>query len=442
MKHVVYPTYLGLIAVVVLFNLGARRLPLRGRVVGLVNVLWALATTYFMFVASEPWDSFHDFRVGYYRAARLVFTNPAAMYGINELTFVNLPIVALVFSPLAAFDTYPAAAMFTVLGVAAVAAGWWMLVRLAALTGWRRWVLAGLFVLSGPLAYSARHGNATHLLLPVLAGALLCLQSQRQVGTGLLLAAAAIIKPPLMLLPAYFGLRRRWRVAVPAAAVVGLAAVASLLLFGLEVNRVWYERCIRPFAGRPMPAYNGQSIPCALARQVTDHDLDGLDAWLPMTLGPRVKTLNTTVIGLLALGCLLLCLRQGSLTREATDLSDFCLVLCLTLFISPVCWTHYYLLLLIPAALGLGGQVGVPARAGWLSAAGLAFLLMSLPVRGWASGPWWVRLAASHYLLGGLLLLGTLALARLRITRPAGGFIIPDRALPLRAEPRVLQRAS
>jgi hypothetical protein len=448
MKHILYPIYLNLIAATLLFNLLAQRYRLRGCVIGLVNTIWAAITILFMFAASEPWDVFHDFRVGYYTAGKLAFTDPAGMYDASLQGFVNLPIVALLFTPLAAFEEYQAGVLFTAAGIAAITLGWWMLVRLAGLRGWRRWALAGMFVVSGPLFYSVRQGNSTHLLLPVLAGALLCLQSNRQTGAGVLLAVAAVIKPPLMLLPAYFGLRCRWRVALASAAVVGFAGLSSLLVFGLEVNQIWYERSIRPFAGKPMPAYNAQSIPCALARQVTPNEIDGPDAWVPMMLNARLKAVNTTLVGLLAAGTLLLCLFRGGMGRAAADYFDICLVLCLTMLISPVCWSHYYLLLLIPAALCLGGRLGVPARRGWIGAVSLAFLLMSLPVRGWAAGPWWVRLAVSHCLTGGLLLLGALAAARWQLarqvaaSRPIGNLPIAANALPSTPDAPVWRQAA
>jgi hypothetical protein len=415
-KHIYYPIYLAWIAAALLFNcLAPGRLSPRVRAAG--NVAWGLASCAFMILASEPLYWFYEFRVGYWRAAQLVFADPANMYCATQFAFVNLPLLALPFVPLAGLAEYQAGAVFAVLSVAIAAASWLQLARLGKLDGKGRWLLAGLFVLNGPLFYCLRQGNTTILVLPLLAAALAALGARRDVRAGMLLAAAGLIKPPLLLLPAYYALRRRWRT-VAGSAALGLAvAAASLLVFGVDVHRAWYERCLEPFAGRALASYTSQSLSSCLARWFCQGDCG--EVWWPIPVDGRFRVLHLVLVGALAGATLLLCWRRVDRDHAAAERLDFCLMLCLALVTSPVCWTHYFLLLLLPAALLLGGQAGsVLSRRQWAALA-LAFLAMSPPVRGWSVSRLGLSLLVSHYLAGALLLMALLATARHRLSRPA-----------------------
>ncbi len=428
MKHIYYPLYLAWIAAALAFNLAARG-RLSGRARAAVNVAWGLSACVFMVLASEPLHWFHDFRIGYWHAGRMALTDPLRMYGVTFLAFVNLPILALPFIPFAGLGEYQAGTVFAALCVAVSAGSWWQLVRLGKLDGKERWLLAGLFVLHGPLFYCLRHGNATILMLPLLAAALAALLAGRPFRSGMLLGAAALVKPPLLLLPAYYALRRRWRVAAGSAAV-GLSAVgASLWLFGLDVHRAWYECCVAPFSGRVLTSYTCQSLSSFLVRLLSDGDCWEV-GWL-IPVDGRFRLLHRLLAGALAGATLLVCRRRAGSDRAAAEKLDFCLVLCLSLVVSPVCWTHYYLLLLLPGALLLGPTVGTPSR-GRLAALALAFLALSPPVRGWAVDRWWLAVLGSHYLAGALFLMLVLAAVRWRLAASASG----EQPLASRTAPR------
>jgi hypothetical protein len=428
-KHIYYPIYLTWIAVAVLFNARARgRLYSRTRAFG--NVAWGLATCIFMLLASEPLDWFYEFRIAYWHAARVAFSNPTAMYGVGTWAFVNLPILVLPFLPFAWLGEYQAGVVFGLLSVTASVWAWRQLVRLGQLDSKGRWLLAVLFVVNGPLFYCLRQGNATILVLPLLASALAAMQVGRPFRAGMLLAVAGLIKPPLLLLPAYYAFRLRWRLTA-GSAVIGLTVVAaSLLLFGVEVHRTWYECCVTPFAGRALASYTSQSVSSLLARWFCDFDSG--EVWWPIPVDGRFRTLHHLIVGAIGGSVLLLCLRRPGPDRATTERLNFCLVLCLALVISPVCWTHYYLLLLLPAALLLGGQVGVPLSRGRLVALALAFLAMSLPVRGWSVNRWGLSLLVSHYLAGALVLLATLMAARYQLANCANRMPAPATEFPPR----------
>ena len=106
-------------------------------------------------------------------------------------------------------------------------------------------------------------------------------------------------------------------------------------------------------------------------------------------------------------------------------------MLCLTVLVAPISWTHYDLLLLI-ADRGARCR-GMPVLD-WRSRAGLvaALVLMAPPVvvlsvQNRIGNALYERVLISHYFFGALLLLGVLIAQRLTVT--------PDDSAPLSARP-------
>ena len=122
-------------------------------------------------------------------------------------------------------------------------------------------------------------------MLPLLLAAFACDRAGREALAGALVAVAALLKIPLFVLPLSFLLRRRWRALLAFAATVAVLAALSLLLFGFDLHRVWFERCIRPFAEGPLGAYNVQSVDGFLARLMTS---GGRQDFSPLAVGAGV----------------------------------------------------------------------------------------------------------------------------------------------------------
>jgi hypothetical protein len=417
MYGIVYLSYLGAACAAVGINLWARKRRLRPRAVAAVNAALALAVFPSLMAVSEPAEWLSDFRKAYHASGRLVLSDPAAMYGRDQLAFVNLPLVALFFQPWGLLAIRPARYLFMLLGLAVCGLAWVVLARQARADGWRRTALAGLFLFHGPLYYSLREGNLTHFALLAVVAALVCLERRRDLALGAVLAVAGILKPPLLLLGAYFGCRR-WRAAAGGAGVLLLAGACSLAVCGAEAHRVWFDRCLGPYSSRPMTDYNVQSLTGVLARLLTDAPL-GND-WRPVAVDGRFHLLHLLLLSGLVGGPLLVCLRARGPDPAGARRLEFCVVLCLAVLASPVSWTHYYLLLLVPAALALGGRLPAlaPGRGAWVLALGV--LLTCPPVIDLSSadgGPG--RWLASHYWAGGVLVLGALTAARWRTGSPA-----------------------
>jgi alpha-1,2-mannosyltransferase len=238
----------------------------------------------------KPRFLFADFSHAYYPAGRLIHSNPEALYNRKAMRFVNLPILAYLFTPLSLVGEPAARVLFTAGGLAAVVGAWHLLSRMTGASGWTRALLLGVVLLNGPLYYSFREGNLTHFVLWLVVAALAGLERGREVRAGILLGLAALIKLPLFLLGLCFLLRRRWRVLAGAGGTVVLVFGLSLLLCGGKLHRTWRSEALLPFVGRPLIAFNVQSASSFLARLTTDRNPDtspwGIyESWKPLEVG-------------------------------------------------------------------------------------------------------------------------------------------------------------
>ncbi len=404
------------------------------------GVLMCVAMAVFGFRVSEPPDIFSDYFKAYHPAA-VALVGEGGMEGLADTMrqgaggFVNLPVLAWLFAPFALLPQAAGANVFFLLGVAATIAAWWSLSRLAGLDGDRSLLLLLVFSACGPLHNSLREGNTTHFILLLLVCGLWALRGRRDLLAGLVFGFAALVKLPLLLLGVYFVARGRWRVGAGGAAVCGLAAATSLLMFGWDLHVFWYEHSIKPFAETPLSAFNVQSVQGFFAR--FQHGADHLLDWTPHELDPAVK-IGAKLAALAMLGTVALviggaCLRRRNRVEVCSEDSaielETCAVVLLAMMISTVSWSHYYLWVLLPAAFLIGGNPKMMASPG-IRVAGWIGLIGALPpvVIFIASHPL-VRkahacLAVSHYFLSAVLLLAVLLVA---IWRCAGTEPKPSR---------------
>ncbi len=410
----IHASYLIAIGALLAGGLALHRAPLPAWARSGGTLLLALAGAAFTWRISDPIDPllYADFIKAYRWAGSQALAQPDRLYpGTGEeIRFVNIPIVALLFAPLAGLDPRTGARVLTALGWVAVVGGLWLVSRLAGLGGRTQSLVAIALASNGPLHNSLRLGNTTELALPLVAGALLCLTRGRQAAGGALLAAAGILKLPLLIAGGWLLARGRWR-ALAAFAATGLAVAGlSLLVFGLAPHRDWYRACIEPFLGHAIAAYNVQSIDGFLARLRADSDVAG---WGLVALDPVSLGIRAILIGGLAAACIAVCGRAGRPRGEAAAGLELSICLCFALVASPISWSHYYLLAWIPIALLLGDR-REGARAPLLLAAALVSLPVVRPAPALAAEPA-LRLLASLHLAGGLWLLVLLLRARARL---------------------------
>lgn len=378
------------------------------------SILWRI---------SQPAQLFNDFYKGYYPVAeQLLNEGPRATWhvaGSSTLVFVNIPILAYLFEPLALLGAGPAGWTFLGMGVVATIGAFAALSRLAGLKGSSAVALLFLFSLNGPLVNSLREGNTTHFVLLFLVASLLLWRNGWVFTAGLVLGFCALIKLPLLLYGPCFLLRRRWRLVAGITTTVAVAAILSVAIFGADNTFGWYEACIHPFLHGFLGAFNVQSIDGFLTR-LTSGDAHLWD-WEPLEPTAVHSAVRLLVFAAM-FGAAYVVMRRVDRSgphEEATgylspaELLEFGLVLNLALVTSPIAWTHYYLLLLLPFGLYLGGMVGAVADAATRRLMRCGLALVSLPVVMPQLGPGWgsglvARTAVSAWLFGGLLTLAAL----------------------------------
>ena len=429
-----YPIHLAALAagVVTLWVLHQRDANVRTKVIA--GILMSLAMAVFSYSIAEPQDPFSDFYKAYLPAAKALFAHNeqaglAATMRNGAGGFVNLPILAWLFAPFALFPPVAAGYVFFILGVIATVGAWYFLARLAGLDLDRSLLLLFVFAACGPLHNSLREGNTTHFILLLVIIGLWALRRKLDFTAGLIFGLAALIKLPLLLLGIYFVARGRWRVGFGGASICALAAILSLAMFGWDLHVFWYEHSIKPFAEMPMAAFNVQSIQGFFSRlQYADaHLMD----WNPYPLDPLLRTISRLTVGLLMLAVMIVIgspkrwrhwFSRKSPESDILEL-EVCIIMILALMVSTVSWSHYYLWLLLPAALMIGGRpltlTSLPLRI----AGGMALVMALPPVLAVQFGnPMLAKIhgyfAVSHYLFAAGMLIAVLLFADWRSTPP------------------------
>ncbi len=272
-----------------------------------------------------------------------------------------------------------------------------------------------LVLLSGPIYYSVRIGNTTHMLLLALLVAFDRLAADRQAEAGVILAGASLLKPPLALFLPYFVLRRNFRASVAMAACAACAVAASIAWFGVDLHRFWFREFVLNQGSRPIAAYNVQSVNGFLAHLLTRGHLRD---WYPIDAGAGFSMASAGITAVLVAAAVLSCWRAGPPRSRAARQVELWLILCLTILIAPISWTHYHLLLLIPGAALLSRWASLEQRSRVGLVAALVLIappVVELIIQNRIGNALWERLLISHYFAGAVVMLAVLIGERQRI---------------------------
>jgi hypothetical protein len=379
-----------------------------------------------MWEMSDPPITFADFTQAYYPAGHAIVEDVSRLYhriAACEKTavcgFVNIPIVALPFAPLSMFSLSTAQLLFAILSFASIPVIVYMMWSLSDASPSSRYVIAFLFLFNGPLFYSLKEGNVTHFVLLLVVAAVVCLHKERDRWAGALFAVAAVLKLPLLLFGLYFAIKRRWAVMAGFGFTLAAVTTGSLAYAGWNSHVEWYQEAIRPFANKGLSAFNVQSLDGFLLRLRDDVRLYD---WKPAEVVWELRMLRYLFAAALLGMSWFLFVRDRGVDVRQTQFIELSMVLCLALILSPISWTHYYLLLLFPLSLYAGGKLTIPTRGAWLGAVLLCALLVSPPVTfvkptSWLAGQIMTKVLVSHYLAGAMIFWVVLGYARLRMAR-------------------------
>ncbi len=318
----------------------------------------------------------YDFFKGYYHGGRKIVRNLDALYDETCYGFTNFPLFAYLFVPLSDLPKELAGRIFFLLGYLCLLPLAYWLVRGTNVRGWMRFLVLGLLALNGPLDYSIWLGNTTQIVMLLVLLAFFRLSRGWEWLTGIIFGAAGLVKLPLVLPSGYFFVRGKWKVVGGGLLIAGAVLILSLVLVPLELNSIWLERCVLLMAGNPTAAYNNQSLSGFLARIFMPGNL-GWDPLIPTPAYIAASNIGRVLLAMPAL--IVLIFGRGPGKRTFHYALEFFIVLTFSLLTSPIAWTHYFVLLLIPAAMYLGNAEGIPYKAWMHILLVSSLILLSVP---------------------------------------------------------------
>ena len=269
--------------------------------------------------------------------------------------YVQTPLWAWSLRPLCTHVEYPAFnLLFLMLFMLCVSGTLWLTARYWTETlfhpGWMVVLCVALYV-SEPFRYAA-FLNQTHMIFILLTvAALILAPREHPIWAGILLALAASVKITPGFLVIYWLITRQWKAAisfiVTSAALVGV----TLLAVGPTLFHDYLTE-MRQLSNVLLLAFNNQSLAAFLLRH--SHPTHYF-IWYTYKLPKAMKTALTFLCLLTPLLGGLLDRRRGSLAHTPPYGAIFTLIA--ATICTPIAWTHYFLILMMPVMLLLDGTI-------------------------------------------------------------------------------------
>ncbi len=279
-------------------------------------------------------------------------------------------------------------------------------------------MLLAAIALSWPMTAQLVALNLQPLVLLAIVVAIAGAQSGRPALAGSALAFAVAVKVIPAVLILYWLVTRRM-------ACIGwfLAASAALLALGLALaglpsHLAWIAR-MQELAQGIVPTAHNRSL-AGLLYGLT-YDLESGSDSLPIRPLPGWIEASTALAGLVGVA---LCLNGARRSRDhpAADAAGQCALMLVAMLVTPLAWSHYFLILAVAAVIWIG-LAGVTSRNAWVLAGMAIALSQPVAIAGAAAvGRGWPAWLAGFEPLATLVLIGLLLQARSRYLRaPATG---------------------
>ena len=253
-----------------------------------------------------------------------------------------------------------------------------------------------------PLIWALAIGQTSLIILALIVAAILCAKTEREPAAGVLLGLATAIKLTPALLLLYFLLRGRRRLALWGGAVAAACTAIGAIVAGTSTTIRFFTEVASGLSGGTAYFLN-QSLAGFFERLIGSGDV----RQVVVATGSAAGTLATVVsICLIAFTYHCLRRRPGRPEGLALDL-EVSAVMLLTLIVSPISWTHHYLIITIPLYTIVAAAIRQPRSSPILAVlTGIAFLLIARKPHHELFAEGLSRPALSAALYGALILWG------------------------------------
>lgn len=341
----------------------------------------------------------------------------------------HTPTFLLCFEPLTKLSLPSAYLIWIGLTVACFAGGLYLLLGPhSGLPATTALILAAFAILYPPVTSHFEFAQSQILVMFILVLMMRLMESGYEAGAGVLLSLAGLLRAYPLLLVVYLLIKRRWRaVAFTVGGVVVGGAFTALML---GPARTFSFLAAVGLIGSPNSLSGGMSIGFQRAR-VGNASVQSSVAMLFMTLGSNwsnslARSVTSWLVQVALLAATIMATKAHA-ADEHQEWREFCLWIVARVMLSPLSWTHYQVLLLIPyIQLTIGcnrggtsyGTIGMEIASYCLT---VLFVAVSMVVAVLANGDhivgrrWWPWLV----LIQSLVLL-TAYLGAYRATREAG----------------------
>jgi len=210
--------------------------------------------------------------------------------------------------------------------------------------------LVALLLLCYPLWEQCRLGQLTLILLLLVTAAWAAERSGYPCLAGSLLGTATMVKlfPGFLFL--YYALRGRWKVVSAGLAAIAVLFALTAIILGIGAYRTYFVTVL-PAIQWFRVGWNNDSLCGFWSRLFDPAPEHGRDRSLtePLLYSPILFEALSLISSAAVLG-IVACVVRRDATGRRSDLT-FALSVTAMLLVSPICWEHYLLLLLVPLAV-------------------------------------------------------------------------------------------